>query len=186
MSAKSPFSVAKSPFVMVTAPFLCIECPCFLVQSHVRVVFDPSSIPSFESELTVNQINPNKCHANLWWIHHNFAASNSHITTTPFPNLLKAYWHDALVLQHGPINGHLIKCSGAKMLPALSALLSQDFSDVLLQCAGLLWSPEQHTAWMTQQIQTALGQGPHRLNTNIPFNLSIQQILRHCLSPQGL
>jgi hypothetical protein len=39
---------------------------------------------------------------------------------------------------------------------------------------------------MTQQIQTALGQGPHRLNTDIPFNLSIQQILRHGLSPQGL
>ena len=123
MSAKSPFSVAKSPFVMVTAPFLCIECPCFLVQSHVRVVFDPSSIPSFESELTVNQINPNKCHANLWWIHHNFAASNSHITTTPFPNLLKAYWHDALVLQHGPVNGHLIKCYLASAIPALAARL---------------------------------------------------------------
>ena len=102
------------------------------------------------------------------------------------PNLLKAYWHDALVLQHGPINGHLIKCSGAKMLPALSALLSQDFSDVLLQCAGLLLvarathslnDPTNPDCTWTRSAQT---------HTNIPFNLSIQQILRHCLSPQGL
>ena len=86
-----------------------------LVQSHLLRVFSHRKSDFY----------PKECHAlNYWWIHRLFAASKLPTSEpTPFPNLLKADCHDAWVLQHGPINGHLIKCYLASAIPARPARL---------------------------------------------------------------